>query len=164
MKTLLTVLGIVLLIGFMAYPAFSDSHGWNWGRHMMGTWDRDCRHGHMHDPGYGNLRDAERGKLEELERQYYQETEGIRNQIMNKSEEPDELMDSQNPDLERARAIQRDISELRAELDQKDFDYELEARKIIPESRFGSGYVRGYHRGYWGHDQDMGYGPGACWR
>lgn len=164
MKTILIILSIVLVVGFLAYPAFSDGHGWGWGHHMRGSWDRDHRYGHMHGWGYGNLSDAKRGKLEELDRKYYQETEGIRNQIVNKSDELDELLDSQNPDMERARDLQREISDLKADLDQKELNYDLEARKIVPEQRLGSGYGQGHHRGYWGRGGGMGYGPGACWR
>lgn len=164
MKTLLTVLGIALLIGIFAYPAFSDGRGRSWGHHMMGYSDREYGFGHMHSRGYGNLNDEERAKLEDLDRTYYQQTEGIRNQIMNKSEELDALMDAQNPDPERVKALQREISDLRAELDQKELNYELETRKIDPDQRFGSGFGRGYHRGYWDRDTGMGYGPGYCWR
>lgn len=165
MKTILTILGIVLLVGVFAYPALSNGHGWGWGHHMMGFWDRDHRYGHMYDRGYGNLSDEERDKLDELDRKYYQETEGIRNQIVDKSDELDALMDSQNPDLERARELQREISRLRADLDQKELKYELEARKLVPEQKLGSGYGRGHHRGYWGRGGGMGYGSGgACWR
>ena len=71
---------------------------------------------------------------------------------------------SQNPNLERAKALQREISDLRAELDQKELDYGLEAREIGPEKRLGSGYGRGHHRDYWGRGGGMGYGPGACRR
>ena len=168
MKNVLIVLGIVLLVGVFAYPALSDGPGWGWGHHMRGYWDRDQGYGPMHDRGYGTLSDEERGKLEELDRKYYQETETIRDQIVNKSEELDVVMDNQNPDLERAKALQSEISKLRADLDQKELKYDLEARKIVPEQRFGSGYGRGYgrgyHRGYYGHGGAMGYGPGACWR
>ena len=125
MKTILTILGIVLVVGFLAYPVFSDGHGWGWGHHMWGSRDRDHQYGYMHGWGYGNLSDAQRGKLEELERKFYQETEGIRNQIMNKSNELDGVLDSQNPDLERARELQREISDLRAELDQQELNYDL---------------------------------------
>lgn len=164
MKSIVTVLGIALLIGIFAYPAFSDGHGWGWGHHMMGFWDRDQRYGHMYDREYGNMTEAERAKWEELDRTYYEETEGIRTQIMNKSGELDALLDSQNPDLERAKALQKEISDLRAALDQKELNYELEARNIAPEKRLWSGDGRGHHREYWGRGSGMGYGPGTCWR
>lgn len=168
MKNILIVLGIVLLVGVFAYPALSDGPGWGWGHHMRGYWDRDYRYGAMHDRGYGNLSDEERGKLEELDRKYDQESETIREQIVNKSQELDALMGAQNPDLERAKALQREISDLRADLDQKGLQYEFEARKIVPEQRlggkYGRGYGRGYHRGFSGRGGAMGYGPGVCWR
>ena len=164
MKKILTVLGIAFLIGVFAYPAFSRGPGWGWGHHMMGSSDRDYRYGHMYERGYGSPSDAERSKLKELDRKYYEETEGIRNQILKKSEEFSALLDSPNPGQEKVKALQREISDLRAKLDQKKLDYELEARKIVPDYRFDSGYGREYGRGNWGRGAGMGYGPGACWR
>lgn len=164
MKTIFAVLGVILLIGVFAYPALSNGTGWGRWNHMWDFRDGDYRHGHMYDRGYGNLNDSERNRMEELDRKYYTETEEIRNQIMSKSEELDALLESGTSDPERIKAVQRELSGLRSDLDQKGLEYEMEARKIVPENRLGRGYDRGYHRGYWGRGTGMGYGPGACWR
>jgi zinc resistance-associated protein len=164
MKKILGVLGIALLIGVFAYPAFSRGPGWGWGHHMMGFWDRDYQYGSMHERGYEGLSDRNRSRMEELDRKYYEETEGLRNQILEKSEELDALLDTPNPEQERVMALQGEISDLRAGLDRKELDYELEARKILPDDRFERGYGRGSGRDHWGRGASMGYGPGTCWR
>lgn len=164
MKKILTVLGIALLIGVFAYPAFSHGPGWGWGHHMMGSWDRDYQYGSMHERGYEGLSDRNRSRMEELDRKYYEQTEWIRNQILEKSDALGALLDSPNPDQEKVMALQGEISDFRAKLDQKELDYELEARKIIPDYRSERGYGRESGRGHWGRGASMGYGPGTCWR
>ena len=82
------------------------------------------------------------------------------------------MLNSSTPDLEKAKALQGEISDLRAKLDEERLSYELEARKITPEPRSGKGYGRGYyghhmggygpHMGY-GRHMMGGYGPESCW-
>ena len=155
MKKILAILGIAFLVGLIAYPAFSRGPGWGWGHHGMDYWDRYYRHGHMYYRGYEGLSDGDRSKLEDLDRTYYQETEGIRNQLYQKSDELYALLDSTNPDSEKVRALQSDISDLRGALDQKEIEYELESRKIVSDFRSSGRSSRGYGRGY---------GRGYCWR
>ncbi len=56
-------------------------------------------------------------------------------QIQMKEKELDAQLESRNPDLEKVRALQRDIGALRAEADQEQRSYELEARKPNPGYR-----------------------------
>jgi hypothetical protein len=63
-----------------------------------------------------------------------------------------------NPDADKAGALQKEISELESELDQKRVDHMIKMRKLSPND--GRGFMMGgYH---------MGYGsasPGdPCWR
>ncbi len=56
MKKLLTVLGIVLLVAAIAYPAFAWGPRWGWGHHRMGYYGHD-------DRGYGNVTEDQRAEL-----------------------------------------------------------------------------------------------------
>ena len=175
MKKILTVLGIVLLIAVFAYPALGRGPGWGRGYHMMGDWDR----GHMmgnwgrgygdggtYDRGYGNLTEEQAKQLDALDRKFYDETAALREKLWTKSGELNTLMNSTNPDPDRVRSLQKEISDLRAGLDEKRTDYELEARKISPDTRYGRGYGRGYGGPggpMMGYGMRGGYGPGACW-
>ena len=87
---------------------------------------------------------------------FYNETSDLRNKIWTKSAELDTILNSTNPDIEKARAIQKEINDLRAKLDEKGINYELEAHKINPETRLSYRYGMDYG------SHMRGYGPGAC--
>ena len=167
MKKLGTILGITALIAVLAVPVFTWAHGWGRGHHMMGDWGTGPGYSGQYDRGYGNLTEEQASKLDQLDKKFYTETADLRDKIWSKSTELDNLLSSADPDLEKARAIQKEINDLRAKLDEKRLNYELEARKVNPNSQFDRGY--GHHM--WGRGSGMGYGwhmggrgPGACWR
>lgn len=176
MKKTLTVLGIVLLIAAFAYPVFGRGPGWGRGQHMMGdgyggghmmgNWDRG--------PGYGgtynrnsNLTEDQAKELDALDRKFTDGTADLREKLWAKSGELNTLMNSTNPDAVKAKALQSEISDLRSQMAEKRTGYELEARKINPDTRYGRGYgsggrgMRGGPMGYGGNRG--GYGQGACW-
>ena len=163
MKKLTMILGILLLAGAVAVPVMAWGPGMGWGRHMMGYWDNG--------PGYGrdyrNLTPDQQSKLESLDRKYYDETRTLRDQIWTKSEELNTVLNSATPDLTKAKTLQNEISNLRASLDEKTLNYEVEARKIAPEQQLGyaDGGWYGHHMGPYGHGSMMGYGNGQgyCW-
>ena len=164
MKRLTTIIGILVLVGAVAVPVMAWGPGWGWGHHMMGTWGSGSEYGRGN---YGNLTSEQKSKLDSLDRKFYDESKDLRDQIWTKSRELDSVLNSSDPDLDKVKALQKEINDLRAKLDEKSIDYELEARKVNPDTRFGRGYVhhmwgRGPGMGYgW---QMGGYGPGACWR
>jgi zinc resistance-associated protein len=161
MKKLTTIIGILVLVGAVAVPVMAWGPGWGRGHHMMGYWGSDPEYGRGH---YGNLTSEQKSRLDTLDRKFYEETGELRNQIRTKSRELDVALNSTDPDLDTAKALQKEISELRARLDEKALTYELEARKIEPDQRLGYGYGGGYghHMGPYGHG--MGYGPdNNCW-
>ncbi len=166
MKKMLTMGGIALLVIALALPAFARGPGWGGG--PGGRWGGgpgyDC-------PNYGqagaNLTDEQRNKLTELGRNYYDSTAQLRNQIWTKRGELRILMSSVNPDPEKARAIQKELSDLKAKMAQERLNYSLEERKINPDARFGGGYGRGMGPGMgyggMGYGRGGGYGPRGCW-
>jgi zinc resistance-associated protein len=127
---------------------------------MMGNWGGGPEYCYGSERGYGDVTKEQRSKLEELERKFYSETTDLRNEIWTKSAELNTLLNSPDPDLEKAKALQKEISELRARIDEKRLTYELEARKITPELRSSGGYGRGYGHHMGGFGPGMGYG---CW-
>ena len=161
MRRLTMVLGILLLIGAVAVPVMARGPGWSWGHHMMGYWGSGPEYG---GDNYGSLTSEQRSRLDALDSKFYDQTRDLRDQIWTKSGELDTVLNSATPDLDKAKALQKEISELRARLDETRLTYELEARKIVPDQRLGYGYGGwyGHHMGpYYGHM--MGYGPGYCW-
>ena len=169
MKKLLTIIGIIVLAGAVIFPVMALSHGWGYGHHMMRYWGNEPGYGRgYYGPdygrgGYGNLTSEQQTKLNTLQDKYYNETKDLREKIWTKSGELDSIINSTNPDIDKAKALQNEISDLRAKLNEKTLNYEIEARKIAPDQQlgYGNGGWYDHHIGAYGHM--MGYGPGYCW-
>jgi zinc resistance-associated protein len=169
MKRLIALFGILVLVGAVAVPVLA--HGPGWGRGPNMGWGGGPGQGYCGDygPGAGNLTEEQQTQLDTLNKKFYDETSQLRNEIWTKSRELSALLDSPNPDADKARALQKEIAGLRAQLAEKRLDFELEERKIAPDARYGYGYGRGYGKGYghhmggYGHHMG-GYGPGGCWQ
>ena len=164
MKRLLIALGSFLLVASLAVPLLADGPEWNGRHHMRGYWgsDRDSRWDY--GMGYTNLSKEEQSQLKDLDSKFYNETDRLRNEIRSKSAELNRYLNSTNPDPQKLTEIQRGLSDLRSEMDQKRLAYELEARKILPDTRFRGGYGMGYSgRHMRGYGPRMGYGQRGCW-
>ena len=179
MKKLTTVIGIILLAGLIAYPVFAHGPGWGWGKghHMMGRWGGGpgyyCG---QYQRGYENLTPEQQTKLDELNRNFFNETNTLRNELWAKSSELNLILNSPNPDTEKAKALQKEINDLKAQMAEKRLELDLEARKTVPDVPRRSAWGYGHHRGAYGHHRggygphmgyggQMGdYGPGGCWQ
>lgn len=173
MKKTLTVLGVVLLIAAFAYPVFGRGPGWGrgsymmgdgYGGQMMGNGGRGPGYGGAYNRGNSNLTEDQAKKLDALDRKFNDETVDMRSRLWAKSGELNVLMNSTNPDAAKAKTLQSEISDLRSKMAEKRTGYELEARKINPDTRYGRGYGRGGRgmRGGSGYGGNRG-GYGACW-
>ena len=148
MRKLATTLGILFLVGLLAAPVFAYRGGWGGWSHGPGScW--------LDNGSYGNLTESQNAELDRLEQKFSNDTAKLQDEIWAKSEELDTILNAANPDVKRVKALQKEISGLRAEMDRQRIDFELNARKIIPDR---NSYARGYSRGYGRHM--MGYGGG----
>ena len=64
----------------------------------------------------------------------------------------------ENPDVPKAKVLQKEISKLESELDQKRIDHMIKIRKLNPNAARGC-MMGGYHMGY-GYDSPAD----SCWR
>jgi Spy/CpxP family protein refolding chaperone len=159
MKNLGLVLGIVILATAFAIPAYAMGGGMGgggmggggmggseitggWGSGLL-DWFQNWRNG----SGYTNSPRLDRQQMQELDKQHNEDSAYLKFQIQMKEKEMDALLKSNDPDIEKVRILHKDIRELRAEADQEQRDYELEAGKVSP------GYQSDYTNG-WGS-----YGP-----
>ena len=77
-------------------------------------------------------------------------------------------MAKSQPDLSKASALQKAVSELQASLDQKRLNHIMTMREINPDAGRGfmmGGRGMGYHgdeMGHHGKGWKRGYGPGNC--
>lgn len=185
-KKTTTILVTGLLVVALAVPVTVLARGWGWGGgHMMGNWGPGAGPTTPYDRGSETLTPEQRTQLDELDRNFYNETANLRKDLWDKSYELNTLLNSENPDLEKAKALNKEINDLRTKLNEKSLAYQLETRKITPDLRTGGGYGRsyGYHMGGYGPGMmgpgmmgpgmmgrggmmgygPMGYGPGNCW-
>ena len=164
MKRLFVLLGSLLLVSALAMPLLAHGPGFTRGPHMMGPWGTDSGYWGQHERGYGNVTEEQRSKLQELDRKFYNETTTLRNEIMAMSDELNNMLNRADPDPEKAKTLQKSLSELRAKMDEKRLAYTLETRTIIPEFRSRHRYEGGYRHHKRGYGSGMGYRPGSCWR
>ena len=156
MKKLITITGILVLTAIIAYPVFAWGPRWGGMHGGMGYWGHGPGYCWRGPAAYGNLTPEQQTKLDKLQQDFYNETAKLRSELWAKQRELNALLSSPNPDDQRIRQLQAQINDLRDQLSQKRLDFELEARKIVPNTAVpygGPGY--GMHRGV--------PGPGYCW-
>jgi len=172
---IVTVLTALTIMGIGTY-AFAGS-GMGYGRHHAG-WDHhgpEWQGGGYGCPGYGymmgNLSDEDIQKMDEQREAFFKSTEDLRQDIYQKGLALESEFAKKNPDAKNAAKLQKEISDLRAQFDQKRIAHMIEMKKINPG--VGSGYMGpgmmgyGYGRGYRGNGPMMGYGSSSghpCWQ
>lgn len=133
--------------------------GPGYGRHMMG----EGYGGYMMGPGYGRhmgfwgdrgaygVSEEEADRLAEARTAFRKETRALREDIFDKHADIRRELAKQNPDRERVLGLQKELSELELQFDQKRLDFQLKLREIVPDAA-------GRRAG--------GFGPGAggCWQ
>ena len=168
--TLTTAVAVLTILGISAY-AFA---GWGKGRGYGNCPGYGGRGAGMYQSGQGYLPDNlsdEQIKAIETERQAFRNaTEALRSDLYSKNLELRSELAKTEPDVVKAKQLQKEISGLQAQLDDKRIDHMIKMRQISPE--MGQGYERGYGKGKRGQGgrgmgSGGGYGPcggqGSCW-
>jgi hypothetical protein len=157
---ILVVLTVFTVMGFGAYAFANGKMGY--GRHHGGY---DC-------PGYGymtgDLSDEDIQKMDAQRKIFFESTEDLRQKLYQKRLAMESEFAKKNPDAKNAANIQKEISDLKAQMDQKRIAHLIEMKKINPyfgaefmgPGMMGHGYGRGY-RGYNGNGHMMGYGSSS---
>ena len=172
-KTLVTLAAVAVLgIGSYAYAGW----GMGYGRHMGYGWGSGYGPGMM-GPGvyegygmgpgmmgyrgdgndnWGNLSKEDATKIEKERNGFFQATEKLRQDIYAKELELRSEFAKEAPDANKAASLQKELSALEGQLDQKQVDHMITLRKIAPNvtRNFAGRAPAGY-----GSDD---YGP--CWR
>jgi zinc resistance-associated protein len=149
---ILLVLAIVGIVGFSA-PSFAG-----WGRGGGGNCPMA---GGGYGPGGGSgpwgggadLTDEEIAALQKERNAFFEQTRDLRDKIYQKGLELRAEMAKQSPDAKKAAELQKEVSGLEGELDQKRLDQRLKMQKENPKL-YGRGFGRGMGPGY-------GRGPGS---
>jgi len=142
MKNHRIFLACVTLVLGLAMPAFADwddphpwrHRGYGW-HHMMEGSELDCS-------GYGgqaNLSDEQTEKIEQERRAFWEENRELRAQIYQKELELRAEIAKLQPDPTRTAELQRELSNLESQLDQKRIEHILRMKAINPY--IGVGHV-----------------------
>ena len=128
----------------IAYPVFAWGPGWD----MIGNWGGGQGYCWQYDKGYSDLNPEQQSKLDQLNQEFSNKTATLRNKIWAKSDELNTVLNAPDPDTEKAKALQREISDLRSQFTEHQLAFEIEKRKIAPDAAasFGSRYGKGYGR------------------
>jgi zinc resistance-associated protein len=97
--------------------------------------------------GNANLTDEQREQWKSERDRFFAETEPLREQIRDRRITLQDELNKPNPDAAEAGRIQKELSRLQDEFDQKALAHKLEVRKILPDdAKQGFGYGRGARR------------------
>jgi len=157
---------LVVIMGFygraLADPGMGYGHRYGWGYPMQAM-----HHGGYGGPGFGyrgNLSEDDIQKLYKEQSAFFEATKDLRGKMYQKGLELRSELAKENPDANKAAALQKEISELKAEFDQKRLSHFLNMRKINPEigRGFGGGYgMMGSGMMYGGMMGPWAMGPGG---
>ena len=161
LRSMFIITAILILAGAGLAMAHGDwggrggygGHMRGYGGHMMDYGDHMRGYGgHMMGPGYGSaygdLSREDYAKLEAANEKFFDQTRDLRQQLDEKQYALEREWAQDNPDGAKIKALQEDITKLRAEFDAKALDHQLEIRKMLPESARGRDYAGGYRGGY----------------
>jgi hypothetical protein len=144
----LVIVGLITLMG-IGSSALAYRDGW-----------RGCRGG---GPGWSggwgdDISNKNFDKLQEERTDFFKDTSGLRQDIYAKDLELRSELEKQDPDVAKATELQKDLSALYAQLDQKKVEHYLKVRELTPYPGRGMRYGPMEDDGYYGR------GPGYCWR
>ena len=169
LKNFIITIVSVAIIG-LGVNAFAH-RSMGWGHHGAGMYDQD-RTGTVYD---NQLSKEDYKKFEQKREAFFKETQDIRTSLIEKERELQSELAKSEPDAAKASQLQKKISKLQSQFDQKRINHMVEMRKLNPN--VGRGYSsggpmmgygsngggRGYRSG--GHMMGYGsYGSCGCWR
>jgi len=121
--------------GMMGYN--NGAGGYGMGPGMMGYGPGYAANGN----GYGsNLSNEQRSRLEASRLAFYSQTQDLRNRIQDQRDALRAELYSAHPDSAKVGQLQRTLSGLEADYNQRVVQHQLELRKIAPDAYSGRGY------------------------
>lgn len=144
MKRLTSIMGIALITGIFAFSMAASAQDTNTGKNT-GRWSGTQRsRGMMSNMGNkSTLTTEQQEQIEKLQKKFREDNADVIKELMTKRFDLNTTLSSDNPDADKAKAVQKEISELNAKLAQKRIDLQLELRKIAPDAKLGRGQGRG---------------------
>ncbi|MDH4205800.1 MAG: periplasmic heavy metal sensor [Desulfobacteraceae bacterium] len=166
---ILVVLTVFTVMGFGVYALADGEMGYGKHHGERGHHGPGWNQSGYGCPGYlnmmGDLSDEEIQKMDEQREAFFKSTEDLRQNIYQKRLALESEFAKKNPDAQIAANLQKEISDLRAQMDQKRVAHMIEMKKINPG--LGAGFMgpgmmgNGCGRGYKGSGPMMGYGSSS---
>jgi len=159
-KSSIAIIAVVLTVGIAALGFAYDGYGPGYGGHMMGYgggygymgpgmmgWGPGYGHmrGYYGRDGYGDLSKEDAARLDQSQEKFFNDTRELRNSIRDKQFALNDELQKSEPDRAKVADLQRQLSQLESQFDQKALEHQLELRKELPQGNFA--YGRGYGRG-----------------
>lgn len=138
MKNITKIAGITLLVVALAVPAFAQRQARGKGIQQKGMQNVQER--------LANLTPEQQENLEELKalhEKFTDETADARNEMAKKYIDLKAILQSDDPNVNDAKAIQKEINKLQAEISEARLELMIEAKKIAPDRSFGRGFGMG---------------------
>jgi Spy/CpxP family protein refolding chaperone len=158
------ILVVLMMIGFIGYSTTSYA-GWGRGDSFgggSGTWN--CPRGGYGDQGFGgNLTDEEIATAQKERNAFLESTRELREKHYQKELELRAELAKQNPDAKKAAELQKEVSALETDMDQKKLEHRLKMKKDYPQI-YGKGFGGGFgpRGGGMGPGYGKGHGRGGC--
>lgn len=160
------VLAIVAVLGIAvtSFAGWGRGH-WGYGQHMGAGygmhrgWD-DSPRGYGSQGYQSDLNEEDIANLDKERRAFFEATSELREELYQKELELRSELAKPEPDAKKAAGLQKEISNLEGQLDQKRLDQQIKMRKDFPRSENrgygGMGMGRGMYGGGYGR------GGGGC--
>ena len=163
---------VVAIIGIVGFAATSFA---GWGRGGGGNcWGQGsgwAQRGSGPTGYQSNLSDDEIDKLNNDRQAFFEDTRELRGKLYQKELELRSELAKKDPDAKKAAGLQKELSDLESQLDQKRVNHRIKMQKENPEFFAGRGYGRKQGYGPRGMGMGRGYGMGqgfqgrggGCW-
>lgn len=138
-RTTITIVGL-LMAGLLIFPIMATGKGFQGG--MTDTQRGKGQMGSMTGKT-SNLTTEQLDQIEKLQKKFRDDNADTIKQLMTKRFDLNTILGSDKPDADKAKAVQKEISDLSAKLAQKRIDLYIELRKISPDAGVGRGYGKG---------------------
>ncbi len=135
MKNIIRITGITLLIVALAVPALAARQG------VRG--DRGQRVQKNVQTPFANLTPEQQEQLSTLHKKFRDETADDRNEMAKKYIDLRAILQSDNPDAGKAKAVQKEINKLQARISEARLELIIETKKILPDAPLGRGFGMG---------------------
>jgi len=118
--------------GHMMGPGYGGGHMMDYGPHMRGN------------DGWGSLSEEDAAKIDAAKDDFYNETSDLRGKIDDAGIALRNEMERDQPDEDKVTKLQKQLSKLQSDFDQKSIEHRLKVGKLMPKGYQSRSFRGGY--------------------